>query len=155
MHLLHEDDKTFAPDELRLRDRLTMIRVYTPERFHDMQSERRVARGEDPLPPFNAIGEDWRTNWAAIDATMIKQALNQAARRHVDRKPVRDILLGGFERVVTFVRTTDLSEALPSLGDAGLVAAFEQRVRAEQARLEAKDAWAPTRCSRRWTRWSG
>jgi carboxyl-terminal processing protease len=138
LHLLHEETRRFADDELRLRDRLTMIRVYTPELFHDMQSARRVAKGEEPLPPFNPTGEDWRANWAAIDGTMIKQALHQAARRHVDRKPVRDILIGGFERVVTLVRTTDLAEALPTLEDRAAVERFVEAIRGYQAALREK-----------------
>lgn len=144
LHLLFEKANTYKADELRLRDRLTMIRVYMPERFHAMQNDLRVAQGEDALPPYNAIGDDWKAQWAGVEGAMVIQALQRAAQQHVDRKPVRDMLVAGFERVETLANTPELAPALPGLGDAASrqrfldeVAGFKAAIveRGEQAGL--------------------
>jgi carboxyl-terminal processing protease len=124
LHLLFEKAGTYKADELRLRDRLTMIRVYVPQRFHDMSSAFRVKQGEDPLPPYNSLGDDWKTQWAGVEGQMVIQALLRAATQHVDRKPVSDMLLAGYARVETLINTPELAEALPGLADVGKRRAF-------------------------------
>ena len=144
LNLLFEETGRFRDDERRLRSRLTMLRVYTPELFHDMQSVQRVEDGEDPLPPYNALGDDWRENWAGIDQDMIIHALHQAAQHHVERVRVSEMLQGGLERVRTLVTTTDLRETFPSLEDRDASLAFLERLDTMSAVLRERGQRAGT-----------
>jgi len=142
LHLLYEKAGTYKNDELRLRDRLTMIRVYVPEKFHDMQNAARVKAGEDPLPPYNGLGDDWREQWTGVDGNMVMQALQRASTQHVDRKPTGDMLLAGFARVETLVNTPELVEALPGLGDAAKRDAFLGQLAGYEAAIRDRGAQA-------------
>ena len=135
LHLLFEKTSEYKADELRLRDRLTMIRVYMPEQFHAMQSALRVQQGEDALPPYNGLGDDWRQQWTGVEGAMVIQALQRASTQHVDRKPTSDMLLAGFERVETLANTPELIPALPGLGDAAKRQAFLNQIAGYKAAI--------------------
>lgn len=148
LHLLTEDDPavSFKKDEVRLRDRIEMLRMYVPERLHDMQDARRLADGEDALPPYNALGDDWHERLANINASMVKQALTRAAYSHVERADPAEMLVAGLDRVRTFATTRDLSAAFASLSDGQRVVEFlegvdgiERRVRGQRGDLDLND----------------
>jgi carboxyl-terminal processing protease len=128
LHLLHEEQGTYRADDARLWDRIQMLRMYVPERLHELRNERRVAEGEDPLPPYNDSGEDWRERWEGIDDRMIVQALSHAATRHIDQRAISELLVGGLDRVRTLVTTTDIARALPELADEQGRDAFIERL---------------------------
>ncbi len=138
LNLLHEPDERYKGDDRRLWTRITLLRQYVPERLHEMRSTMRVAEGEDPLPPYNDNGENWREKWAGVNDRMVIAALMRAARDHVERVPVLTILQGGLNRVRTFVTTTDLSDAMPSLGDEQAVGRFVREIDEISAVLEAQ-----------------
>lgn len=126
LHLLTEETPgvSYRADEVRLRDRIEMLRMYVPQRLHDMQDARRRAMGEDPLPEYNGLGDDWRERLDGIGVQMVKQAMGFAKDRHVDHHDAAAMLNAGLERVRTLVTTRDLGEAFPSLGDRRRASAF-------------------------------
>ncbi len=124
LHLLYEESGRFKRDLVRLNQRLLMLRLYVPERLHEMRSAQRVAEGEDALPPFNPIGDDWTIKLADIDERMVLESLLYATRYHVDEIDLPDLLIGGLEAVRTMARTPDLAAAMPTLGDADRRATF-------------------------------
>ncbi len=117
LHGLFEDGR-FKSDLERLNQRLIMLSLYVPERLHEMRSAMRVAEGEDALPPYNQIGDDWRSKLDGINERMVVQSIAFAASGHVYEASTRDMLLGGIDAVRTFVTTDDLARAMPSIGDA-------------------------------------
>jgi carboxyl-terminal processing protease len=119
LSLLLEEKGTYDDDVKRLGHRLTMIRLFVPERFWQLRNEMRLAEGKDPLPPYNGLGEDYRQKLLGVDATMVKRAIDQAATLHVDSGKItrRELLLGGLEFVRTLVTTTDLQPVFPGLAD--------------------------------------
>lgn len=126
LHLLTEDEPSisFKKDEARLRDRIEMLRLYVPKRLHDMQDARRQAMGDDALPAYNGLGDDWHDRLKGIEPLMVKQALGFARDRHVDHRDAAAMMNDGIERVRTLVTTHDLAEAFPTLGDQSKVDAF-------------------------------
>lgn len=132
LHVLFDDGR-YKGDLDRLNQRLIMLNLYVPERLHQLRSEQRVAEGEDPLPPFNNIGDDWQTKLRGINERMVIQAMMLAARGHVYEATKKDMLLGGVDALRTMATTTDLRVALPSLGDA----AARDRFLAELAETRA------------------
>ncbi|MEL7474211.1 MAG: S41 family peptidase, partial [Planctomycetota bacterium] len=116
---LTEDAAEFEDDSDRLNSRLAMIRLYAPERFHELRNERRALEDEDPLPAFNAIGQDFREKTRGINEYIVKKAIERAASRHVDREKIAlaDLVVSGFEEIKTMVSTDDLYKAFPGIAD--------------------------------------
>ena len=140
LHLLTEDtpELSFRKDEARLRDRIEMLRMYVPERLHDMQDARRQAMGEDALPAYNGLGDDWHERLAGIDPQMVKQAMGFGADRHVDHRDAAAMMNAGLDRVRTLVTTHDLAGALPSLGDDAKVNTFLNELNEISAKVDKR-----------------
>ncbi len=123
LNALHEEDRRYLEDLERLNRRLLMLNLYVPERFHQMRSDLRVEEDEDPLPPYNDIGPDWREKLQGINRTMVLRAMHFASEEHVDGAPdqlgkaglFRQMLKGGVDAVRTFITTEDLADAFPSI----------------------------------------
>ncbi|MGP1345610.1 MAG: S41 family peptidase [Phycisphaerales bacterium] len=124
LHMLYDIEDTYRDDVRRTAQRLQMLRSYVPERLWEMQNAELVAQGDDPLPPFNDLGEDWTKNFAGINADMVARSMLIASQQHVESaQPNRqhmlaDLLLGGLAAVRTMATTTDLADEFPSLNDA-------------------------------------
>ncbi|MEZ6243673.1 MAG: S41 family peptidase [Phycisphaerales bacterium] len=119
-----EKEGAFKEDVDRLTKRLTMIRMYAPERLWQLRNDRRVAEGEDPFPPYNEYGDNFREKLSGIDEMMVRRALQNAAIRYVDRAAgdrdgvdMRQMLVSGVEAIRTMATTTDLQAAFPGLAD--------------------------------------
>jgi carboxyl-terminal processing protease len=117
LHLLFEESGIYKEDLNRLGQRRTMLRLYVPERLHELVNEERRAQGEEDLPPFNKGGDDWRKKLEGIEEGMIFRSLGAAAEMHVDRTQLSAMLLGGYRAIHTMVTTDDLSGAFPRLKD--------------------------------------
>lgn len=117
LHVLYEEQRTYESDLRRLSQRLLMLRLYTPETLHRMRNEQRLAQGEEALPPYNKVGEDWHEKLAGIDENMLFRPIASAMVNHVDRVPLSKMLTGGFRSIRTLVTTDNLAEAFPGLED--------------------------------------
>jgi len=124
LNLLFEQDRRYREPFERIGRRLVMLRLYVPETLHDMRSARLVAQDEDPLPAYNGLADDWGEKLEGVSQAMLIRALNRAERSHVDRVDLKSMLTRGLETLRTFVTTTELSSAFPSLTDARQVARF-------------------------------
>lgn len=136
---LFEGQKLFEEDVRRLAERLTMVQMYAPERFWELRNARRLAEGEDPLPPYNPYGDGYREKLAGIDANMVNAAVRRAASEQVEHVSMRDMLVGGLTSVETFATTTDLARTFSGLGDAAQRARFLGTVRELRDALASKD----------------
>lgn len=117
LHWLYEEKATYKPDVVRLGQRLVMLRLYAPEQLYAMRNAERVAEGEDPLPPYNGAGEDWREKLRGISSEMVIAALSRASVAHVERVSMGAMLVHGYEAVRTLVTTSDLNAAFPGIAD--------------------------------------
>lgn len=117
LNLLFEEDARYKPDLERITKRLTMLRMYVPERLHDMRSAQREEDGEDPLPPYNDLGEDWHEKLAGVERSMVVRAINRADSGHVEDADMASLLISGLESVKTLATTSDLVEAFPGLAN--------------------------------------
>jgi carboxyl-terminal processing protease len=117
LHWLYEEQATYKADVTRLGQRLLMLRLYTPEKLYEMRNTERIAEGEEPLPPYNAVGEDWREKLRGITSEMVIAALSRASIAHVERVGIGPMLVKGYQAVRTLVTTSDLSAAFPGITD--------------------------------------
>jgi carboxyl-terminal processing protease len=124
LHLLYDIEDIYGADVRRTSQRLQMLRLYVPVRLREMQNAELVAQGEEPLPPFNSLGQDWRDELAGINAGMVTQSILLAAQRHVDSDRrggahlMGELLVGGLTAVRTMITTPDLADAFAGLKSA-------------------------------------
>lgn len=114
----------FKKDVERLTDRLTMIRMYAPERLWELRNERRLAEDLDGLPAYNPYGDDYHAKLVGVTSTAVRTAIQRAAQQHVGRETrdnkdgitMNTLILGGLEAVRTMATTHDLDRAFPRIG---------------------------------------
>lgn len=169
LHLLVEErNRAYREGWRRELQRLSMIRLYAPERLWELRNERRNAElerldriraqnpkiDEDaaktpeeqaerrPLPPYNAMGDDYRDKLRGIEEGMVLNAIGRAFDRHVERRSMHEILKGALGAVRTLVTTPDLEAIFPGLADQEAVAQFVSLLDAEETRLNRLGAQA-------------
>ncbi len=116
-HVLLEEEGTYKQDTKRLGQRLSMIRLYAPERFWELRNQERKAQGKSDLPPYNGLGEDFHDKLAGIDAGTVKRAVFAAHKQHIERVSLRELMVGGIESVRTMISTSDLERAFEGLNN--------------------------------------
>lgn len=136
LHLLYEDDGRYKPDVDRVGRRLMMLRLYTPKLLYEMRNQQRMNAGDEKLPPFNPIGEDWAAKLDGINRAMVVRALNTAQGAQVDGADMAAMLLGGIDAVKTLATTPDLAEAFPALAEVEAHQRFVDQLDDESTRVK-------------------
>jgi carboxyl-terminal processing protease len=129
---IHDQAGKFKEDVERLNRRLTMIRLYVPERLWELRNDRRLAEDLDGLPPYNSYGDLYTDKLQGIDSITVRTAIQRSAAQHVSRQSKRDpsgismneLILGGVDAVRTMATTTDLSGAFLGFADDSLRTKF-------------------------------
>lgn len=140
LQILHEETPqavAYKDAVDRVSHRLSMLRLYTPKRLWDLQNERRLASEGKPLPPYNALGDDFNEKLQGITELMVREALGRSAMGHVDQGDMRKVILDALDGVRTLVTTTDLREAFPGLASDADREAMLAAVSEEEARITA------------------
>ena len=135
LNLLHEQQATYREAFERVGRRLVMLRLYVPETLHEMRSVKQVAEGEDELPPYNGLADDWHDKLKGVSEAMVIRALNRAERSHVENADLRAMLDRGLDTLKTFVTTRALSPAFPSLAQQSQVDRFVSSIDEQQREL--------------------
>lgn len=115
LHALTEERGTYKPDMERLNQRLTMLRLYVPQRLWELRRDR--AMKEDaakPFPAYNPIGMGYQDRLAGIDDRMVLRAMLKTTE-HVDKVPMSAVAVGALTAVRTMVTTTDLKASFEGL----------------------------------------
>ncbi len=119
LYLMHEETpkgQGYKDASDRVGHRLNMLRMYTPKRLWELQNERRLASDGKPLPPYNALGDDFNQKLAGVTEELVRAGLTKSAEGHVDLAEWKRVVLGGIDGVRTLLTTTDLREVFPGLG---------------------------------------
>lgn len=125
LNAIYDQAGTYRADVDRLTRRLTMIRMYAPQRLWELRNERRLAEDLEGLPPYNPFGDLYTDKLQGIDSVTVRTAIQRAAAQHLDRQSkndpngvsLNDLILGGLDAVKTMTTTTDLSVAFPKFAD--------------------------------------
>jgi carboxyl-terminal processing protease len=120
---LFDQSGEFKEDVDRLGRRLSMIRMYAPERLWEIRNQRRLDEGLDALPPYNAFGDDFHEKLLGINSITVRTAIQRASDQHVGRQTrkhpdgvtMNDLIVAGLDAVKTMATTTDLAEVFPGL----------------------------------------
>lgn len=147
----HADYQKYDDHLDRVNRRVSLLAMYSPKRLYDMQNERAIRHGDDPLDEFNpALAIDWRERVEEIAVGMLKQAMRTAAREHIESSGYRPLLIGGLEQLELLATTTTLSATFPQLDDEAKVSNWIEHIEAELdmlRRMEDNDIDSIT-CSR-------
>ncbi len=124
----------------RVNRRVSLLAMYAPKRLYDMQNERAVRHGDEPLDDFNsALTIDWSERVEDITVGMLKQSMRTAAREHIESDGYRPLLIGGLEQLELLATTTTLVDTFPTLGDAEKVANWNKHIEEELEMLRSLD----------------
>jgi len=128
LNLIFDEDRTYQADLDRQTLRLSMVRMYAPERFWTMRNDRRLAEGLSALPPYNPTADSWKDKTSGVDWTKVLRSLNYAAERYVERDRVgmREMIAGGLDGVFTLATLGDMRSVFPGLTDDTRRAMFEE-----------------------------
>lgn len=141
LNALMEEEGTYREDQKRLSQRLTMIRMYQPERFWERANTERVESGKSPLPPFNDLGEKYEDKLKDISRVIVVKAIISAVRQHIDREtPPAEILVSGLESVKLLATTPDLDGVFPGLKNGAAREAMAAVIDHRIAKLRASKA---------------
>lgn len=141
--LLEERENPYEEHAKRQTQRLSMIRLYAPEKFWELRNQRRVEEGEEELPPYNAMGDDYQTRLRGIHERMLLRALEQSSFEHVERIEIAPMLVGGLIGVRTLLETNELRSTFSSLRDDSARQKFKDYLNKEIRRIE--NARSPVR----------
>ncbi|HYF15007.1 MAG TPA: S41 family peptidase [Phycisphaerales bacterium] len=106
----------FRPDVRRCAQRQQMLRLYVPNKLWAMSNERRKDAGEKELPPYNDLGDDFRSRLQGVTRDMVERAV-QYTSQHVEQVPMNQLVGAGLDALRTMATTAPLAEAFPGLAD--------------------------------------
>lgn len=140
LNVLLEEEGAYKPDVKRLGLRLSMIRLYVPEQFWKLRNDERIAAKKPGLPPYNGLGEDFKSKLDGIDKRMVFTAIAAASRSQIDKVPLREMILGGLESIRTMTTTSDLQKAFPNLANPAAHEAMLTFLNSWSQQISAPDA---------------
>lgn len=139
LHVLFDVDQRYKADVDRQAQRLSMIRLYTPEHYWKLRNDRRIQADEPELPRYNSLGDTYQEKLDGIDSWLVIKSVEVAAERHVDGSSGREQLLKGLDTLQTMATTDELDMAFPGLADRDARNVFLAALDAERATIKALD----------------
>tara|TARA_R110002072_G_scaffold42064_23_gene119307 strand:+ start:292 stop:2643 length:2352 start_codon:yes stop_codon:yes gene_type:complete len=144
---IHDAAGTYKDDVRRLSRRLAMIRMYAPERLWEIRNQRRLDEGLDPLPAYNAFGDDYHEKLKGINSITVRTAIQRSADQHVGRKTrqrpdgvtMNDLILSGLDAVETMATTTDLALVFDGLYEQQDRQQFLKVIAEQRAKIMGKE----------------
>lgn len=139
---LLEAEGAYREDVDRLGRRLSMVRLYAPEKFRELIAEHRERHGEDAPPPYNPYGDTYQEKLEPITAQAVERALQHANFKHVDlasKGAMGPMLIAGLNAIETLVTTSELAGVLEGLDDKAKRDEFLRFIRTQRALIRDRD----------------
>jgi carboxyl-terminal processing protease len=139
---LLDEENAFRGDVERLGRRLSMVRLYAPEKFRELIAEHRERHGEDAPPPYNPYGDTFEEKLAPITVQAVERALQHASFKHVDlasKGAMAPMLIAGLDAIESLVTTGELATVLKGLGDENARDEFLSFVRKQREEIETRE----------------
>lgn len=134
LNALHEESGRYKGDLERQTRRLSMLRLYVPQRLWELRNDRLKAENQKRLPPYNPTGDDFNKKLQGVNQEAVVRALARASD-HVEQIPMRTLLAGGLGAVETMVGTHDLHKAFPGMDNDSARETLLASLRSEKERL--------------------
>jgi carboxyl-terminal processing protease len=112
LNALHEETNRYSEDLKRLGSRLTMLRLYAPDRYWVLRNDRRLAEELEPLPPYNPTGDDFKEKLSGIDRYVVARSIVRAVQQHVDSPRPSALLAAGMRQVGVLLESDQILESI-------------------------------------------
>jgi len=125
LDLLFDDFSSYREKVKRAGKHLRILRLYAPKRLKQLYEARAKRMGEDPPNPDL---DTWQDKVKGIKLSMLRQTLAQAARRHVDNRGYRTLLVGAIDSLMIMIQTKGLKDTFASMGDPAKIDGFKEKL---------------------------
>lgn len=136
---LLDKEGSYKEDSDRLNQRLSMIRMYAPEKFRELVAQHRERHGEDAPPPYNPYGDTYQEKLAPVNEQAVERALTHAMFKHVDYgggEAMGPMLVAGLNAIETLVTTHELADVFKGLADDNARGEFLRFVRSQRSKIQ-------------------
>lgn len=128
LNLLYEDNDGYRDELRRTAKHVRVLQLYAPAALEELYKQRARRRGDEE-PKFEpGERESWDVRLRGVEPAMLRQALVQAARSHVDQAGYAPLMRGGLETLLVAVDTDPLGDTFAGLKDKEKRARFRSEV---------------------------
>lgn len=114
---LYNRDNRYKQDVARVMQRVAVVRLYNPEKWHKIINDYRVNIGDEPRAEYTNPENSWQQQLDPINQRMVLDALSATAKEHLYQKGWPSLIKGGLDGVEVFLTTKDIYEVFPVLQD--------------------------------------
>lgn len=125
LDMLYDDFSTFHDQAREAARHVRVLRLYAAEQLEKWLAARNPQGPDGKSPPLKIGDSHWRQKLEGIDLSMFRQAIAQAARRHVTNAGYVPLLRGAVKGLLTLAQTQGLEEAFPLFADPDRVDLFK------------------------------
>jgi carboxyl-terminal processing protease len=117
LDLLYEEKNTYQDQVDRARSHVRVLQMYAPKLLDKLYDKRAKRNGEDVAEEDDdpVELEDWQSRLKGIQIQMLRQTLNFAKRKHIDRQGYTPMIRGAVDAMALLLDTNGLDESFPSL----------------------------------------
>ena len=119
LDLLFNDTAEYRDRLKRANQHTRVLRLYAPKRLEELYKARteRLGKEKEKLPLLHLDEQTWQDKLKNIQLHMLRQTLDQAARRHVANNGYKKLLTGAINAVIVMADTPSLDQTFPGLAD--------------------------------------
>lgn len=128
LDLLFDDPSLYRGDIKRIGQHLRLLRLYAPQQLEALYTARAKRLGKENPTQLHLDEETWQSKLKGIQVSMLRQALAQAARKHVGNGGYFPLIRGSLESLIVMAHTQGLEQTFPSFDDADKLEKFRSQL---------------------------
>lgn len=131
LNLLFDMDRRYRDDLRRAARKLALIRFYAPEKFKQLfvEHEKRLGVDEAEIEEPKFSTDNWDKQVAGSDESILRDALNLAARFHVAQQGYGPAVAEGITSLLDLTDLPQLQETFPGLKDEKKLDEFRENLK--------------------------
>ena len=136
LDLLFDDSASYRGRVKRAGQHLRVLRLYVPKRLEELYLARAKRMGKEDPSPLHLDEQTWKDKLKNIKPHMLRQTLDQSARRHVANDGYRHLLKGAVDSLLVMANTAQIEQAFPGFADGEKVEKFRAFLKETREGLE-------------------
>ncbi len=134
LDLLFEDQGTYRDDLRRTARHIRVLQLYAPQELEKLY--QKYADRRDDQKPLRVEPEAWQRKLEQVSLSMLRQALAQAARKHIDAGGYGPLMKGAVADLKVLLNTEALSQTFPGMADRDKLTRFKDELDRIAAELD-------------------
>ncbi|MCC6683245.1 MAG: S41 family peptidase [Phycisphaeraceae bacterium] len=135
LDLLFEEQGTYRDDLRRTARHIRVLQLYAPQQLEKLYLKYAERRDDDQ--PLRVEPEAWQRKLEQVSLPMLRQALAQAARKHIDAGGYSPLMKGAVANLKIVLNTDALSRTFPGLADRDKLTRFRDELDRIRAQLDS------------------